>query len=84
MGTTDWFGAPQPERAKIRKKGIRPLLPASYIDHLPLEEVTLAETFKQYGYNTFFAGKWHLGKKNYYPEKGGFEINKGGGERGGP
>jgi len=60
------------------------LLPAPYQDHLALEEVTLAETFKQAGYATFFAGKWHLGSEGFWPEVQGFDVNKGGCERGGP
>lgn len=84
MNTTDWFGAPQPETAKNHWTRNKPLLPAPYIEHLPLEEVTVAETLKQNGYATFFAGKWHLGREGFYPENQGFDINKGGWERGGP
>lgn len=68
MNTTDWFGAPQPETAKNHWTRNKPLLPAPYIEHLPLEEVTVAETLKQNGYATFFAGKWHLGREGFYPE----------------
>ena len=50
------------------------LLPAPYLDHLPLEEVTLGEAFKEAGYATFLAGKWHLGGKAYYPDRQGFET----------
>jgi arylsulfatase A-like enzyme len=46
--------------------------------------VTLAETMKANGYKTFFAGKWHLGGEGAYPEDHGFEINKGGWEKGSP
>ena len=31
----------------------------------------------------FFAGKWHLGNEGSYPEDHGFDVNKGGHERGG-
>ncbi len=72
--TTDWFGGNR--RAK--------LLPAPYKRYLPLEEVTIAETLKEHGYRTFFAGKWHLGGEDYFPEKQGFDMNKGGGSRGAP
>jgi len=51
---------------------------------LPLEEVTIAEALKESGYATFFAGKWHLGPEGFWPENQGFDVNKGGGERGGP
>jgi arylsulfatase A-like enzyme len=35
--------------------------PAELNNRMPLSEVTLAEAFKQHGYATMFAGKWHLG-----------------------
>ena len=54
-------------------------------NELDLEEVTIAEVMQQNGYKTFFAGKWHLGQtEEYWPEKQGFEINKGGYSRGAP
>ena len=84
LATTDWFGAPQPETAHAHPTGSRPLLPAPYLDHLPLEETTIAEALKKSRYRTFFAGKWHLGEKAYYPEEQGFDINKGGHEKGSP
>jgi arylsulfatase A-like enzyme len=65
-----------------KKKG--KLIPAPYINRLPLEEITIAEAFKDAGYKTFFAGKWHLGKKKYYPEHHGFDVNKGGNHTGLP
>ncbi|MBK0383612.1 sulfatase [Pedobacter sp. SD-b] len=81
MNTTDWFGAPQPQAIEknIKNKKNFPLLPASYISHLPLKEETIAEALKTAGYNTFIAGKWHLGEEEkYWPEHQGFDINKGG------
>lgn len=78
MDTTDWFGAPQPDTESQHWLS-KPLLPARYIDRLPLEETTLAEAFSEAGYRTFFAGKWHLGpSEEFWPGKQGFEINKGG------
>jgi len=56
----------------------------AYRRHLPLDEFTLAEALKQAGYTTFFAGKWHLGTKPYWPEHQGFDINIAGHEAGGP
>lgn len=85
MATTDWFGAPQPEAVPGNDRFNRkPLLPAPYVEHLPLEEVTFAEAFKEYGYATFFAGKWHLGGEGFFPKAQGFDINKGGNHRGSP
>ena len=51
---------------------------------LPLEEATIAEALKESGYATFFAGKWHLGPEGFWPENQGFDVNKGGIDRGGP
>jgi len=84
LGTTDYFGAPQPDTVGRRRAWRRPLLPARYRDRLPLEEVTVAEALKEEGYATFFAGKWHLGPEGYWPEEQGFDRNLGGIERGGP
>ncbi|MBM3882967.1 MAG: sulfatase [Verrucomicrobia bacterium] len=79
-GVTDYIGAAQPD------KWPRPtrLLPAPYADRLALAEETVAEAFKEHGYTTFFAGKWHLGPEGFWPENQGFDINQGGVDRGGP
>jgi len=84
MNTTDWFGAPQPDNVQNHWTRNKPLLPASYNEHLPLDNVTIAEALKKAGYQTFFAGKWHLGGEGYFPEDQGFDINKGGHHRGWP
>ena len=42
---------------------------------LPLEEVTIAEAFKEAGYRTGYIGKWHLGKSDkFQPENQGFDY----------
>jgi len=79
-GVTDYIGASQPGNWKRNTK----LVPAPYADRLALDEVTLAEAFKETGYATFFAGKWHLGPEGFWPEDQGFDVNKGGIDRGGP
>lgn len=80
-GITDFIGAPlKPEQWKRNTK----LLPAPYADRLAHEEVTFAEVLKGVGYATFFAGKWHLGPEGWLPENQGFDVNRGGTDRGGP
>ena len=72
--TTDWFGGNR----------VGKLLPAPYLDYLPLEEVTIAERLHDAGYATGFFGKWHLGGEGYYPEDQGFDVNVAGYEAGMP
>jgi arylsulfatase A-like enzyme len=76
MGITDWIPGHNPTD--------RPLLGPQINHELGLEEITLAEKLKEYGYNTFFAGKWHLGEEGFFPENQGFDINIGGHHRGSP
>jgi arylsulfatase A-like enzyme len=64
------------------KKG--KLIPPEYRHELPLEEVTVAEAFKEAGYATCFFGKWHLGAEPYLPDRQGFDANIGGTEAGSP
>jgi len=80
-GITDYIGAPtEPEKWKRNTK----LLPAPCTDRLALDAPTLAKAMKGAGYATFFAGKWHLGPEGWWPENQGFDVNKGGIDRGGP
>jgi len=80
-GITDYIGAARtPDQWKRNTKA----LPAPYTDRLALETTTLAEALQSQDYATFFAGKWHLGPEGFWPEDQGFEINKGGHDRGGP
>jgi arylsulfatase A-like enzyme len=60
------------------------LLPPPNATQLPLEEVTIAESLRDAGYATFFAGKWHLGGGEFYPGAQGFpkELDNGGGKKG--
>ena len=56
-----------------------------YISNLPLEEVTIAESLRENGYQTAFMGKWHLGTETYYyPEHQGFDLNVAGRDYGAP
>lgn len=80
-GITDYIGAPA--RPELWKRNTK-LLPAPYTERLALEAPTMAKALKSAGYATFFAGKWHLGPEGWWPENQGFDINKGGIDRGGP
>jgi arylsulfatase A-like enzyme len=82
-GITDWIGAASGTAWRDYKRYDK-LLPAEYIHELPKNDVTIAEAMKAAGYKTFFAGKWHLGDEGSYPEDHGFEINKGGWDKGSP
>jgi uncharacterized sulfatase len=41
-------------------------------DHLPLEETTFAEVIRELGYERAYFGKWHLGGRDHYPDRQGF------------
>ncbi|KAA5545174.1 sulfatase [Roseiconus nitratireducens] len=79
-GITDWIGA------KSGMEWTRPyrVLPADYVHALPNDDVTLAEALVEAGYRTFFAGKWHLGDRGSWPTDHGYQVNKGGHDRGSP
>ncbi len=47
---------------------------AGITQHLPLEEITLAEALKQHGYATGHFGKWHLGEDPAGPLAQGFDV----------
>ncbi len=73
LGITDWIdydGRIHPCTGK--------LMDAPYIKHLPFEEKSIALALREGGYNTWHIGKWHLGKRPYYPENHGFDVNIGG------
>jgi len=82
-GITDWIGARTGE--EWRKAGrFNMLLPPEYVHNLPQEYVTLPEAMKEAGYKTFFTGKWHLGSEGSWPTDHGFDINRGGWDKGSP
>ncbi|MBN2138114.1 MAG: sulfatase [Sedimentisphaerales bacterium] len=70
LGITQWIGGQD--------------TPTPYRHYLPLEEVTIAETLRSRGYATACVGKWHLGDKNHYPDRQGFDVNIGGDSFGSP
>jgi len=54
-------------------------------EQMKVSEITVGEVFQEEGYKTFFAGKWHLGKREkQWPQNQGFDINKGGCSAGAP
>ena len=79
VGVTDWIDWGKhlhPARGRV--------IDVPYIDHLPLEEKNLARKLGEHGYQTWHAGKWHLGGEDHYPEKQGFDVNHGGAANGLP
>jgi len=83
-----------PDQARFTPAGAA-LDSAPMLDWLPLEHETIAERLRAAGYATGFFGKWHLagsanwkegavGDTRYYPERQGFDINRGGCAAGGP
>ncbi len=79
VGVTDWINhtkSTHPARGR--------LIDAPYIDHLPLNEHSVAAALRDGGYQTWHVGKWHLGEQPYFPEHHGFDVNLGGWQRGSP
>jgi arylsulfatase A-like enzyme len=79
VNITDWIPGMSTSRvpdAKFRQVEDR--------DNLALDEVTVAEVLQAHGYQTFFAGKWHLGDRGHWPTDQGFDVNVGGCEKGSP
>jgi arylsulfatase A-like enzyme len=80
---TDWIGAPEGEAWRKYGRHTK-LLPPTYEHALASSYVTLPEALREAGYETFFAGKWHLGGEGSYPEDHGFDTNIGGYSAGSP
>jgi arylsulfatase A-like enzyme len=76
MHITDWIAGHDRPFAKLK--------PPDWTQHLPHEEMTIAELFKSFGYVTAHIGKWHLGNEEYWPTTQGFDRNIGGNHRGQP
>lgn len=83
-------GVPMEQYFQRQHKG-KTLKEAFFKDHLPVDEVTMADVLKENGYATGFFGKWHLAgsgsarsktdgliKPEYHPEHQGFDVNIGG------
>jgi arylsulfatase A-like enzyme len=67
---TDWL----PGR---REFPFQKLKNAEIHQHLPLEEITIAEALKAHGYRTAHIGKWHLGEEPFGPLHQGFAMEQG-------
>jgi len=76
VGVTNYIGREHPSRGR--------LIDAPYVDHLPLEEVSVAAALREGGYATWHVGKWHLGERPYFPDRQGFDVNVGGCDWGSP
>jgi arylsulfatase A-like enzyme len=76
VNITDWIPGDDPQNEK--------LLGPDDLNQLPLENITIAEVLKTDGYETFFAGKWHLGGEGFLPDNQGFDHNLGGHHMGQP
>ena len=48
---------------------------ATINQHLPYEEITIAEALKEKGYATAIYGKWHLGEDPSDPQAHGFDVH---------
>jgi arylsulfatase A len=73
---TDYIPGERHPKAKLR-------IP-DWTKHLPVEEVTIAKLLRGAGYATASIGKWHLGPSEFFPEHQGFDLNRGGCDKGQP
>jgi arylsulfatase A-like enzyme len=64
---TDWLSG-------RRDFSFQKLKNAEIHQHLPLEEITIAEALKKHGYRTAHIGKWHLGEDPFGPLQQGFDL----------
>ena len=78
---TIWIEAAGHER---KASSDQKLITPQTAEHLPLEEITLAELLKQKGYLTAHIGKWHLGDLMHFPETQGFDASFAASQRGAP
>jgi len=93
LGVTDWIrprfqrgrkGTPKKNPTKyVGSPNQKLLCPPNpfWMEH---EEITIAEALKTQNYKSAYIGKWHLGDPDWYPEKQGYDENKGGCDYGQP
>lgn len=70
---TDWIPGRQSQGPCSGEKMLSPRIR----NYLPLEEITIAEKLKNFGYTTAIVGKWHIGDTAYFPYKQGFDVSIG-------
>jgi uncharacterized sulfatase len=67
VGITDFIAGHLRPWAKLEN-------PVNRTQYLPLEVETIAERLKAAGYTTGAFGKWHLGGREHFPDKQGFDT----------
>jgi len=93
IGVTDWIrsrfqrggkGTPEQNPTEYVGGANRKLLCPPNPFWMEHEEVTISEVLKAKGYQSAYIGKWHLGDDAWYPERQGFDENRGGCDYGQP
>lgn len=93
VGVTDWirsrFQRPNGELAitnptEYTSDPKQPLSCPPNPYFLDPSERTIAEVLRSDGYRCGYVGKWHLGDDEHYPERRGYDVNKGGCDYGQP
>lgn len=77
LNQTDWI----PGRSN---RPDQQLLQVEDVNHLRLEEKTVAEMLQKAGYATAQMGKWHMGGGAHLPGGQGFDVNVAGNRHGSP
>ncbi len=66
IGITDWIPGAGDQGKKLKTP--------TDLHALPLEHMTIGEAFRDQGYASFYAGKWHLGGEGFTPVEQGFQT----------
>ncbi len=82
VNITDWIPGNQGYRG--RPPPDEKFIVPRFNQHLPLEEITIAEKLAEAGYSTASIGKWHLGGAGFLPTDQGFDLNVAGYHKGSP
>ncbi len=90
LGITDWIrakfqgGSGLALPTDLEENEDKPLRTPKNQGFLPLQEITIAEQLRKFGFSTLHVGKWHLGEEGNHPEDQGFDQNIGGNDLGQP